>query len=141
MSIKDIYIPMFAANILASGIIHDSDQEKIQKALTYHNYVRQCWINHNKIKETDDVRTIDIQYEAANAYLNSHCEQFKSEIRSLSFQLLTDVVNWFHSNNIHFIVHDCHEYEVSSITPIQLEVLNGVITTKYGETIKFVPMI
>lgn len=140
MSIKDIYIPMFQPNILISSSISKDDCEKIKRTIVYHDYVRQCWINYKKSSLSEEHRAIDIQYDAASSYLKSICQRFKSEIRILSFQLLTDVVNWFHSNKILFTVHDCHEYEVSSITQEQLDSLNDVITPKYGENIKFIEL-
>ena len=141
MSITDIHIPLFGVNILIISRVSDLDQEKLEKALTYYEYVRQCWINHNKCQQSDDPQTIDVQYEAAGVYLNTFCQQYQSQIKVLSFKLLTDVVNWFHSNKISFIVHDCHEYEVNSMTSEQLETLNGIIASKYGMNLKFVPLI
>ena len=137
MKITDIQIHMFQPNLLVNTP-QCGDQEKLKKAITYHDYVRQCWINYKKKSSCDESQTIDIQYQASIHYLDSICQQFKSEIKILSFQFLTDVINWFHSNKISFIVHDFHEYEVNSMSVTQLDSLNESIATKYGQNIKFI---
>jgi hypothetical protein len=140
MSIKDIHIHMFHSNILLSSSISEDDYDKLQKAITYYEYIRQCWKNYKKKSSINESRTIDVQYQSSILYLDSFCQKFKSEIKVLSFQFLNDVINWFHSNKILFTVHDCHEYEVNSMTNEQLESLNSVIINKYGERIKFVSL-
>lgn len=137
MSIKDISISLFHPNLLVSSNIPQEDRQKIEKAIEYHDFVRQCWINYKKSDLPEEYRSVDIQYEAVSLHLNSICSKFSSEIKTLSFQFLNDVVNWFHSNKILFTVHDCHEYEIISMTGQQLENLNIFIGSKYGTNVKF----
>ena len=137
MSIRDIYIPMFEIKILST--ISHNDQVKIIKSLKYHDSIRQSWLSNKKCDIDSD--EIEIQYEASNVYIRSLCKKHKSEIRVKSFELLTDVVNWFHINKISFIIHNCHEYEFSSITQDQLDSLNLMVTSKYGDELFFVELI
>ena len=138
MSVKDIYIPLFHSNLLVSSHIPQEDRDKIEKAIKYHDFVRKSWINYKKSSLSEEYRSVDIQYEAISSHLNSICLKFSPEIKTLSFQFLNDVVNWFHSNKILFTVHDCHEYEIISMSDQQLENLNTIIGSKYGQNIRFI---
>jgi hypothetical protein len=138
MSVKDIIIPLFHSNLLVSSNIAQEDRDKIKKTIEYHDFVRQCWINYKKSNISEEYRSVNIQYEAVLSHLNSICLKFSPEIKTLSFQLLNDVVNWFHSNKIQFTVHDCHEYEIIFMTDHQFESLNTFIGSKYGSNVKFI---
>ncbi len=132
---------MFCPNLLIKSSIPKDDREKLKKAIVYYDYVRQCWVNYKKSDLPEEHRAIDIQYQASIFYLESISQNFKTEIKTLSFQFLTDVVNWFHSNKILFKIHDFHEYEVNSMSSKQLDSLNSFIVSKYGTNIKFISLV
>ena len=137
MSVKDIYVPLFNVNLLLISSIDQEEKDKIHMAINYHDYVRKAWVNYKKSSISDDYKPVDIQYEAMTLYLNTLCSKYSSEIKRLSFTFLSDIINWFHSKKILFTVHDCHEYEIVSISDEQLQDLNIFVEFKYGNNMKF----
>lgn len=127
---KDIYIPLFEAYLVLSL----TNSGKLRGAIAHLEQVRESWISHRKLGNAD----FDIPYEATRLYLEHLCNQHQSHIRTKSFEFLTDTVHWLHDNNIQFIIHSCHEYEIITLNELQLDELNDFISSKYGSPFKFI---